>query len=101
RRVAVSPRSLDEDDVRVRPSRGSRPRTRRRPAYADASEAFVVAVDRGRWTCRLGADGRGIEVVATRGGDLRRIPVVVGDVVALDGDVSGRPDALARMVRLT
>jgi ribosome biogenesis GTPase len=97
----VSPRELDEDDVRVRPGHGSRPRTRRRPAYAEAVDAFVVAVDRGRWTCRLGADGSGAEVVATRGGDLRRIPVVVGDVVALDGDVSGRPDALSRMVRLS
>jgi ribosome biogenesis GTPase len=45
-------------------------------------------------------DGTGAEVTATRGGDLRRIPVVVGDHVLLDGDVSGQPDALARMVRL-
>ncbi|HEY2693789.1 MAG TPA: hypothetical protein VGJ50_35505, partial [Streptosporangiaceae bacterium] len=42
---------LDEDDVRVRPGRGSRPRTRRRPAHEDAAEAFVAAVDRGRYTC--------------------------------------------------
>jgi len=96
----VSPRGLDEDDVRVRPSRGSRPRTRRRPRHADAIDALVVAVDRGRWTCRVGRDGAGREVVATRGGDLRRTPVVVGDVVALDADVSGETDALARMVRL-
>jgi ribosome biogenesis GTPase / thiamine phosphate phosphatase len=44
---------LDEDDVRVRPGRGSRPRTRRRPAHDDAAEAFVTAVDRGRYTCVL------------------------------------------------
>lgn len=96
----MSSRALDEDDVRVRPGRGTRPRTRRRPAYADAIPAFVIAVDRGRWTCRLGVDGSGAEVVATRGGDLRRTPVVVGDVVDLDGDTSGGLDAIARMVRL-
>ena len=42
---------MDEDDVRVRPSRGSRPRTRRRPAHQDAVDAFVAAVDRGRFRC--------------------------------------------------
>ena len=31
---------LDEDDVRVRPGRGSRPRTRRRPAHEEAVEAL-------------------------------------------------------------
>lgn len=94
----MSPRGLDEDDVRVRPGRGSRPRTRTRPGYVDAEPALVVLVDRGRWTCRVLSTG--VPVVALRGGDLRRIPVVVGDVVDLDGDVSGAPDALARMVRL-
>jgi ribosome biogenesis GTPase / thiamine phosphate phosphatase len=53
---------LDEDDVRVRPGRGSRPRTRRRPAHDDAAEALVTAVDRGRYTCVLTApDGRADE----------------------------------------
>lgn len=93
-------RGLDEDDVRVRPGRGSRPRTRQRPSHADAADALVVAVDRGRWTCRVGADGSGPEVLATRGGDLRRTPVVVGDVVGLDADAPGHHGALARMVRL-
>jgi len=96
----MTPRALDEDDVRIRPGRGTRPRTRKRPAYADAVPAFVIAVDRGRWTCRLGADGSGAEVMATRGGDLRRTPVVVGDVVDLVGDLTGATDAIARMVRL-
>ena len=47
---------LDEDDVRVRPGRGSRPRTRRRPAHASAVEGFVTSVDRGRYGC-MTADG--------------------------------------------
>lgn len=59
-------------------------------------DGFVVAVDRGRYTCRAGD----AEVVAVRGGDVRRSPVVVGDRVSLVGDVSGRPDSLARVVRV-
>jgi ribosome biogenesis GTPase len=56
---------------------------------------MVVAVDRGRFTCRT---GDGTEVVAIRGGDVRRTPVVVGDRVQLAGDASGTADTLARIV---
>ena len=52
----LSPREYDESDVRVRPGRGSRPRTKTRPEHADAQEAMVVTVDRGRWGCALGRD---------------------------------------------
>jgi ribosome biogenesis GTPase / thiamine phosphate phosphatase len=97
-------RELDEDDVRTRPGRGSRPRTRDRPDHADAIDAVVVAVDRGRYTCRRTAEDRradpaGSLVAAVRGGALRRVSVVVGDHVALVGDTSGRSGALARIVR--
>jgi ribosome biogenesis GTPase / thiamine phosphate phosphatase len=85
---------LDEDDVRVRPGRGSRPRTRRRPAHEDAVGGFVMAVDRGRYTCLV--DDR--RVTAMRARELGRKSVVVGDRVRLVGDVSGRPDTLARVV---
>jgi glyoxylase-like metal-dependent hydrolase (beta-lactamase superfamily II) len=47
-------RELDEDDVRVRPSRRSRPRSKERPAHDDAVIGIVVTVDRGRSTCRVG-----------------------------------------------
>ena len=50
----VSHARLDEDDVRVRPGKGSRPRTRRRPAHEDAIDAFVTGVDRGRYHCWTG-----------------------------------------------
>ncbi|MGE5285959.1 MAG: ribosome small subunit-dependent GTPase A [Micromonosporaceae bacterium] len=82
--------------MRVRPGRGSRPRTRRRPAHADAVGGFVIAVDRGRYTC-LVADRR---VSAMRARELGRKSVVVGDQVALAGDVSGAADSLARIVRV-
>jgi ribosome biogenesis GTPase len=89
-------RELDEDDVRVRPSRGSRPRTKDRPTHEQAEDGVVVAVDRGRFTCRV--DGR--EVTAMKARELGRRGVVVGDRVAMVGDVSGRPDSLARIVRV-
>ncbi|WP_256840963.1 ribosome small subunit-dependent GTPase A [Ornithinimicrobium cryptoxanthini] len=88
---------LDESAVRVRPSRrGSRPRTKERPAHKDAQEALVTAVDRGRYTTRL--DGR--PVTAMRARELGRKSIVVGDHVGLVGDTGGGPDALARIVRV-
>jgi ribosome biogenesis GTPase / thiamine phosphate phosphatase len=92
---------LDEDDVRVRPGRGSRPRTRRRPAHEDAAEAFVTAVDRGRYTCLLtGPAVPGQQITAIKARELVRGSVVVGDVVSLAGNVSGEPGTLARIVRV-
>lgn len=92
---------LDEDDVRVRPGRGkSRPRTRERPEHEAAAPALVVAVDRGRCTCLLDAAHGGREVVAMKARELGRTGIVVGDRVALVGDLGGGPDALARIVRV-
>ncbi|GGM80106.1 putative ribosome biogenesis GTPase RsgA [Longimycelium tulufanense] len=93
-------RELDESDVRVRPGRrGSRPRSKRRPEHADAAAAMVVGVDRGRYTCALGGDPDH-RVTAMRARELGRKSVVIGDQVGLVGDVSGRPDTLARIVRI-
>ena len=89
-------RDLDEDDVRVRPSKGSRPRTKDRPRHEDAAPGVVVAVDRGRYTTHV--DGR--QVTAMKARELGRGRVVVGDRVAIVGDVSGLPDELARIVRV-
>jgi ribosome biogenesis GTPase / thiamine phosphate phosphatase len=81
----------------VRPGRrGSRPRTRIRPKHESAAEGMVLAVDRGRYTCLVG-DGH---VYAMKARELGRKGVVVGDRVALVGDLSGGPDALARIVRI-
>ncbi|MBX6372046.1 MAG: ribosome small subunit-dependent GTPase A [Acidothermus sp.] len=87
---------LDLDEELLSRRESSRPRTKRRPAYPDARVGQVVAADRGRFTCSV--DGR--DVVAVRAKELRRTPVVVGDLVALVGDLSGRPDSLARIVRI-
>src|SRR5262245_66238751 len=57
---------------------------------------MVVAVDRGRYTVEI--DGG--NVTAMRARELGRRGVVVGDRVALVGDVSGGEGALARIVRI-
>jgi ribosome biogenesis GTPase / thiamine phosphate phosphatase len=94
----LKPGDYDESDVKVRSGRGSRPRTKTRPEHAEAEAAMVVTVDRGRWGCVLGGrpDRR---VTAMRARELGRTPVVVGDDVDLVGDLSGRTDTLARIVR--
>jgi ribosome biogenesis GTPase len=96
---------MDEDDVRVRPGRSSRPRTKRRPAHLEASSALVVGVDRGRYACALGADYQGGEpkaqlITAMKARALGRASVVVGDIVDLVGEVSGGTGTLARIVRV-
>lgn len=59
---------------------------------------MVVAVDRGRWGCVLGGDPAR-RVTAMRARELGRTPIVVGDEVDVVGDLSGRTDTLARIVR--
>ncbi len=90
---------LDESDVRVRPGKGTRPRSKRRPDHAEATAAMVIGKDRGRWTCAVDRDPDRL-VVAMRARELGRTPVVVGDQVDLVGDVSGMTDTLARIVRV-
>lgn len=60
---------------------------------------MVVSVDRGRWGCVIDNDPERL-VVAMRARELGRTPIVVGDAVGIVGDVSGRVDALARIVRV-
>ncbi|EUA19501.1 putative ribosome biogenesis GTPase RsgA domain protein [Mycobacterium xenopi 3993] len=94
----MRPGDFDESDVKVRSGRGSRPRTKIRPEHADARQAMVVSVDRGRWRCVLNGDPER-RVTAMRARELGRTPIVVGDDVDVVGDLSGRPDTLARIVR--
>jgi len=85
--------NLDEDDVRVRAGRGSRPRTRRRPLHEGASEAYGSLIEDD-------APGGGRMVTAMKARELGRNSVVVGDRVALAGDTSGATGTLARIVRV-
>ena len=94
----------DDPRVRVRPGRGSRPRTKQRPAHNDAVIGTVIRIDRGHYRIRLAdpsltKDGTG-DITAMKARELGRGRVVVGDRVGLVGDISGRRDTRARMVRV-
>lgn len=92
-----------DHEVRQRPNpKANRPRTKRRPEHADAVIGMVTAVDRGRYTALVSADGRDLErtVLAARARELRKTAIVIGDRVQLVGDVSGDEGSLARIVGL-
>lgn len=95
-------RRYDESDVRVRPGRGSRPRTKQRPEHADALSGLVTGVDRGRYAVLVGEgdDEAGRAVVAMKARELGRERVVPGDRVDVVGDTSGDEGTLARIVRI-
>lgn len=97
------PKRWDESDIRSRPTKkGSRPRTKERPGHDDAVIGRVVTVDRGRYTVHLTDPGtdEDRDVTAMRAKELRRQPVVTGDLVGVVGDLSGREGSLARIVRI-
>lgn len=86
----------DESDAKVRPGRrGSRPRTKVRPSHDAAVPGTVTGVDRGRYTI----DVAGTVVMAVKARELGRRGLVIGDRVGVVGDVTGRADTLARVVK--
>ncbi|MBN9171278.1 MAG: ribosome small subunit-dependent GTPase A, partial [Microbacterium sp.] len=91
---------FDEADIRFRPNpKANRPRTKRRPAHADARIARVLGVDRGRYTVLLDEDApTEHEVTAVRARELRKQPIVTGDFARVVGDTSGGDGTLARIV---
>lgn len=96
----MKPSRLDEDDVRVRPTRTkSRPRTKDRPAHSDAVGGSVTTVDRGRFTVLLDPPDEAKVIYAMKARELGRKGIVVGDRVSLVGDWSGDVDSQARIIR--
>ena len=90
---------LDESDVRVRPNpKGNKPRTKNRPDTSSAPLGMILGVDLGRYRVLL--DGENRVVDATMGKEMRKAGAVVGDRVALAGDLSETVGALARVVRV-
>lgn len=79
-----------------RPGKRSRPRTKRRPDYSEATVGVVVSVTRGRYGCLV--DGRDITCVKAR--QLGRKAAIVGDRVRVVGDLSGDEGTLARIVEV-
>lgn len=88
--------SYDESDVKVRPGKGSRPRSKDRPKHKDAVVGLVITKDRGRWGVVL---EDGTRVVCMRARELGRTSIEVGDRVGVVGDTSGMKDTLARIVK--
>ncbi|WP_369794380.1 GTPase RsgA, partial [Frigoribacterium sp. Leaf8] len=92
----------DESSVRVRPNpKGNKPRTKQRPAYANAEEGVVWTVDRGRYGVLMDAgtpDER--EITTARARELGKKSVVTGDRVGVVGDTSGSEGSLARIVKV-
>ena len=90
----------DEADIRVRPNpKANRPRTKRRPAHADAQIARVLGVDRGRYTVLVDEDlPTERTVLAARARELRKTPIVTGDRARIVGDASGTEGTLSRIV---
>lgn len=82
------------------PRARSRPRTKTRPEHLSAESGMVVSKDRGRWGCVLGGDPDRL-IVTMRARELGRTPIVVGDQVDIVGDLSGKTDTLARIVRVS
>ncbi|MGO4955799.1 ribosome small subunit-dependent GTPase A [Luteococcus sp. Sow4_B9] len=89
-------RNLRSDDLESfdRPGKRSRPRTKDRPDYSELPIGRVITIDRGRYRCQLDD----VLVTATKARQLGRKGVIVGDMVRLDGDVSGDEGTLARIV---
>lgn len=92
-------REYDEDDIRTRPTRSTKPRSKDRPQFADATNARVLTIDRGRVTC---AAEDGFEFFAITARELGRRSVVVGDLVAVVGipEPDQAREDLARIVRI-
>ncbi|MDN3496392.1 ribosome small subunit-dependent GTPase A [Planococcus sp. APC 4015] len=91
---------FDEQDIRVRPNpKANRPRTKRRPAHADARIARVLGVDRGRYSVLVDEDGPDEHTaLSTRARELRKTPIVTGDRARVVGDSSGDVGTLSRIV---
>ncbi|MGO2049073.1 MAG: ribosome small subunit-dependent GTPase A [Microbacterium sp.] len=91
---------FDESSIRTRPNpKANRPRTKRRPAHDDAEIGRVLGVDRGRYTVMVDEGARDERIITTtRARELRRTPIVTGDLARVVGDTSGTEGTLARIV---
>ncbi len=108
-RFRIDYSKYDESSAPKRPpKRGSRPRTKDRPAHEDAITGRVTTVDRGRYTVYLAPSRKTKHspktkaryITAMRAREMRNTAIVTGDLVDIVGDTSGTEGSLARIVRL-
>lgn len=90
----------DEARFKVRPNpKANRPRTKRRPAHENAEIGRVLGVDRGRYAVLVGENTPDEHAItAARARELRRTPIVTGDLARVVGDTSGDEGTLGRIV---
>ena len=90
----------DEARFKVRPNpKANRPRTKRRPAHENAEIGRVLGVDRGRYAVLVGENTPDEHsITAARARELRRTPIVTGDLARVVGDTSGDEGTLGRIV---
>ena len=86
----------DDHEGFGRPPKRTRPRTKERPDYSSLPIGHVVTIDRGRYRCVVDH----VDVSAAKARALGRKSVIVGDLVRLDGDVSGKTGSLARIAEV-
>ncbi|MDR0284201.1 MAG: ribosome small subunit-dependent GTPase A [Propionibacteriaceae bacterium] len=86
----------DDHDGFGRPPKRTRPRTKDRPDYGSLPLGTVLTIDRGRYRCMVGDT----TVTAAKARALGRKSVIVGDLVRLDGDVTGGAGTLARIAQV-
>ena len=79
-------RRPDESDIRIRPAKSTRRRSKDRPSHSDSIAAQVITVDRGRTLCRIAS---GKLVSAMKAIVLGKNAVGVGDFLNIVGDVRG------------
>lgn len=95
-RYRIDYHRYDENSAPKRPSkRGSRPRTKDRPAHDDAITCRVTTVDRGRYTLYLAPErktkhNKARYITAMRAREMRNTAIVSGDLVEVVGDTSGQ-----------
>ncbi|QPK94394.1 ribosome small subunit-dependent GTPase A [Actinomyces sp. zg-332] len=94
--------NIDTDNLRIktRPKKTSRPRTKIRPKHDDAVNYTVIGVDRGRYHLTNLSDSSVPNIVAIKARELPKGSIVIGDSVAVVGDLSGKKDTLARIVKV-
>ena len=87
---------VDDHEGFGRPLKRTRPRTKDRPDYSALPVGRVLTIDRGRYRCMVDD----VQVSAIKARALGRKSVIVGDLVRLDGDVTGKAGSLARIAEV-
>ncbi len=96
--MARTDTGTDDYRVKVRPGKGSRPRTKIRPDFSQARRGRIYSIDRGRYHVEMLDDHT--RIIAIKSRNLARGSIAVGDICAMVGDLSGKKDTLGRITEI-